>query len=443
MQWGNWYALRSYVRASLWIAPVLALLLQQVLMRLAIEFESSMPWMPKWPLGASGTLAAMQAIIGLTTSFMIFSFGSMLVAIQIAGGQLTPRVIATTLLRDNVVRMTTGLFVFSLLFSIGTVSRIETDVPDSVAWIASFLGMLSLVAFLYLIDHAARFLRPVSILWHVADVGLQVIDKVFPDPVTEPDLLAATPLKLGKPTRIVRHVGKSSVVVAADIHRLISQARHFDGTIVAAAQVGDFISTGQPLFLLYGGAASADDDRLRATMAFGLERTIEQDSTFALRVIVDIAVKALSTSINDPTTAVLAMDQLQRLLRTAGERNLHNDQFRAKDGALWLVFPTPDWDDFVHLTCREIRHYGAGSIQVARRMRAMLQNLTETLPEIRRPALRIELELLDRAIDELMPFEEDRRLARIVLRQLYQLFFLVSAASLLLKKSSATLVFVS
>ncbi len=187
MQWGNWYALRSYVRASLWIAPVLALLLQQALMRLAIEFESSMPWMPKWPLGASGTLAAMQAIIGLTTSFMIFSFGSMLVAIQIAGGQLTPRVIATTLLRDNVVRLTTGLFVFSLLFSIGTVSRIETDVPGSVAWIASFLGMLSLVAFLYLIDHAARFLRPVSILWHVADVGLQVIDKVFPDPVTEPE----------------------------------------------------------------------------------------------------------------------------------------------------------------------------------------------------------------------------------------------------------------
>ena len=76
-------------------------------------------------------------------------------------------------------------------------------------------------------------------------------------------------------------------------------------------------------------------------MAFGLERTIDDNSTFAFRVIVDIAVKALSTSINDPTTAVLAMDQLQRLLRTAGERNLHNEQFRAKDGSALARLSNP------------------------------------------------------------------------------------------------------
>ncbi len=413
LRWNNWYAFRSYVRASLWIAPVVALVLQQILMRMAIALEPVMPWLPRWPLGTTGTLAAMQAIIGLTTSFIIFTFGSMLVAIQIAGGQLTPRVIATTLLRDNVVRLTTGLFIFSLLFAIATVSRIEVAIPNTAAWISGLLGLLSLIAFLYLIDHAARFLRPVSILWHVADVGLQVLDDVFPDSVAGSETQDEAPLKLGEPTRIVRHVGKSAVMLAARIESLVAEAERHNGVIVAAAQVGDFVSTGQPLFLLYGGAAAADDDTLRAAIALGLERTIEEDSTFAFRVIVDIAVKALSKAINDPTTAVLAMDQLQRLLLTAGERNLRNAYHHSADGVLRLVFPCPDWDDFVHLSCREIRQYGAESMQVARRMRALLVNLTEVLPELRRPALRIELDLLDRAVDQLMPFEEDRRLARV------------------------------
>ena len=152
---------------------------------------------------------------------------------------------------------------------------------------------------------------------------------------------------------------------------------------------------------------------MRGSIAFGLERTIEQDPTFAFRVIVDIAVKALSKAINDPTTAVLAMDQLQRLLRQVGERNLDNEYFFDNRGALRLVFPTPNWEDFVHLTCREIRQYGAESLQIVRRMRAMLQNLIATLPELRRPALRLELELLDRAIEKLFDFEEDRQLAGI------------------------------
>ena len=205
----------------------------------------------------------------------------------------------------------------------------------------------------------------------------------------------------------------SSVILAANIRGLVCEAQRLDGTIVVAAQIGDFVGDGQPLFLLFEGAADANDRTLRGSIAFGLERTIEQDPTFAFRVIVDIAVKALSKAINDPTTAVLAMDQLQRLLRQVGEKNLHNEYFLDGSGTLRLVFPTPNWEDFVHLTCREIRQYGAESLQIVRRMRAMLQNLISTLPELRQPALRLELELLDRTIEKLFDFEEDRQLAGI------------------------------
>ena len=119
----------------------------------------------------SGTQTALQTIITMSLSFIVFTFGSLLVAIQVASGQLTPRIIATTLLRDNVIRITVGLFVFTLLFALGTVARIEATVPRLVMWAAAILGLISVMAFLFLIDYAARLLRPVSILWRVSERG--------------------------------------------------------------------------------------------------------------------------------------------------------------------------------------------------------------------------------------------------------------------------------
>jgi len=169
---------------------------------------------------------------------------------------------------------------------------------------------------------------------------------------------------------------------------------------------------GEPLFRLRGGAARIDERRLRAQVAFGPERTIEQDSTFAFRVIVDVGIKALSSAINDPTTAVLAIDQLHRMLRLVGHRHLHDDALYDASGTLRVIFLTPGWQDFVQLAVSEIRLYGAASFQVSRRLRAMLDNLLASLPENRRPTLRRELDLLERTLVKLHDLPEDLALAR-------------------------------
>jgi uncharacterized membrane protein len=202
-------------------------------------------------------------------------------------------------------------------------------------------------------------------------------------------------------------------VLALHLSGLVEQARRTSGIIEFVPHVGDFVAVDQPLFRLYGGASAIDDGRLRETVVLGTERTMEQDPTFSFRILVDIAIKALSAAINDPTTAVLAMDQLHRLLRLVGLRDLRGEEFRDKAGELRLVFRTPNWEDYVHLTCTEIRHCGAGSIQVMRRMRAMLENLMQTLPPHRHAELRRQLELLDRTVDGHYDFPEDRALARI------------------------------
>ena len=129
--------------------------------------------------------------------------------------------------------------------------------------------------------------------------------------------------------------------------------------------------------------------------------------------MVDIANKALSPAINDPTTAVLALDQIHHLLRKVGERNLDTGNVRDAAGRLRLVYRTPDWKDFVCLAVTEIRHFGGESIQIARRLHAMLENLIQTLPEVRAVLLRQELALLHRSAERFFSEPEDRALAQI------------------------------
>ena len=420
MLWNRQYILKSYIRSSLWLAPFFAVFAYMVITRITHGIGG---WLlrdgiideTKAFLGLSmaGARSTLETIVTLNLSFLVFTFGSLLVAIQVAGGQYTPRIIATTFLRDNAIRFTVAYFTFTLLFSLRVLSRMGDEIVHQFnTFIAGMLGLVSLAVFLYLIDYAARMLRPVSIVNRVGESGIAVIRNVYPESTASP-LPVESSGRLASLDRTVASTGTSGILLAVDLKGLVAQARHANGMIEFVPQVGDFLAADEPLFRLYGGAISIDDRQLRAAVALGSERTLEQDPTFAFRILVDIAIKALSPAINDPTTAVLAIDQLHVLLRHVGLRHVSREEICDEAGKLRLVFRTPNWEDFVHLTCTEIRHCGTGSVQIMRRMRSMLDNLTQTLPPHRHPELRKQLELLDRSIDEHYTFAEDRALARI------------------------------
>src|SRR5262249_11976725 len=155
----------------------------------------------------------------------------------------------------------------------------------------------------------------------------------------------------------------------------VNLAQRSNCLIELVPEVGQFVAVGDPLFRLYHGGEGITDDRLRNSVANGAERTLEQDPLFAFRILVDIASKALSPAINDPTTAVLAIDQIHHLLREVGKRYLGHGRETDQAGRLRLIYPTPGWEDFVQLGTTEIRQYGRDSIQVQRRLRAMLKDL--------------------------------------------------------------------
>lgn len=402
----------SYFRSSLWIIPLAAIPVAMLATRLLHWLDAQLEWQ-FLGFAISGAHATLEAIVTAVLSFLVFTFGSLLVAIQVASGQLTPRIIATTLLRNAVVRYTVGLFMFTLILALAVNNRIDKAVHQLPLFAAACFGLACFAAFLYLIDYAAKLLRPISVLRDVASQGLSVIQDVYPDRASGLVVQKSLRHTLPPPDRIISHEGTSGIVLTADIDTLRAEAERLNGAIEVVPQIGDFVAVDEPLFKLYGKAGLANDETLRATISFGSERTMEQDPTFAFRIIVDIALKALSPAINDPTTAVLAIDQLHRMLRLVGNRSLRTDEILDASGQLRVVFRTPNWDDFVHLTFSEIRSCGASNLQIVRRLRSMIENLRQTLPSHRDAELLQELSLLDRETERLFRYPEELALARL------------------------------
>ena len=122
--------------------------------------------------------------------------------------------------------------------------------------------------------------------------------------------------------------------------------------------VGDFLVSGAKLAA--GTGPAPDAAKLRGLVRVGLLRTLEQDPAYGIRLLVDIALRALSPAVNDPTSAVQALDQLDDALQRLARRSLGDGRLHAGDGRVLVRFPAPRWDAFVALAVDEIIVYGAG-----------------------------------------------------------------------------------
>ncbi len=412
MNWSRRYGFKNYLKSSLWLVPFVAIPIELVTSRLLHRLDASLGW---GLLGftETGARALLEAFVTITLSFVVFTFGSLLVAIQVASAQLTPRLIATTLLRNGVVKYTVGLFIFTLMFALSAQNLMGKEVHQLVMLLATLLGVSSFAAFFHLIDYASRLLRPISLLAHVGAAGMVVTESVYPEVGHDADIEESQRINLGPPGRVIRHQGTSAIVVAVNLKALKAEAERSKGVVEFIPQIGDFVAVDDPLFYLYSGACQVDEHTLRSLVAFGSERAMDQDPTFAFRIVIDVGLKALSPAINDPTTAVLAMDQLHRMLRTVGKRYLHADELLDKSGQLRVIFRTPSWDNFVDLSFSELRNCGSSNLQIVRRMRAMIENLVQTLPPNRREALLRQLSLLDREVERIFTYPEELALARV------------------------------
>jgi len=409
MSWLFRKRLRNFFRSSLWVVPAISTLaavfsipvLRMLDRRLGFEFFHYSP---------DGARALANIVSAAMLSFVVFFFSVLLLTVQIASSTLSPRIIARPF-RSRTIKTSLGLFVFTLMYSMAVVSRgTEGRIGQLATAMVIVLTIISICVFLYVVEHVSKQLRPVTVMADVAAEGLQVIRAVYPrifgrNGEHEGESNEAF---TGAPSRVILHRTKPGVVLAFNIDTLVDLAIRNACTIEVVPQVGDFVATEDPVFRLYGEGTAIDPGELLQNIALDRERTLEQDPAFAFRIIVDIASKALSPAINDPTTAVLALDQIHSLLREVGLRRLDTGLVHDSAGQLRLVYRTPDWEDFVGLAVTEIRQFGANSTQVVRRMRAMLEDLIPLLPPRRALALRHELGLLKSTVNQGFAVPQDR-----------------------------------
>jgi uncharacterized membrane protein len=411
MTWLRRHRARHYIADSIWIFPVLSMIAGLAAVRILNGVDAALGWRSSFqPEAARSVLSALASTI---FTQIVFVSSALLVAVQLASGQLTPRIIAVVF-KDSTTKFSLTAFVFIFTFTLAALLRVTDSVPLVTSLVAAYGCLGCLGVFLFLIDHIGKALRPSGALRRVALLGRAVIESSYPRTLSEsrdPDRDSAD-LPRGDPSSTINS-SADGVVLAFDVQGLVSLAERADCVIELVPQVGDFVAAGDPLFRVFRGGPSPPATALRSSVALGQERTLEQDPTFVFRILVDLASKGLSPAINDPTTAVLAIDQIHHLLRNVGNRRLDDGRVRGATNRLRLVYRTPDWADFVHLAVTEIRHFGGASIQVARRLRAMIENLIESLPEGRAALLRPELAMLRRSSERSFPEPEDRALADV------------------------------
>ena len=397
MSWRTRWRIYEYIRNSIWIVPALfsalAIAAGIVLPRIDEHAGSTIGI----SFGADAARNVLGSLAGGMITFTGFVFSILLLAVQFGSSQFSPRMLRR-FLRDPTTKFSLGVFMATFIYAllvlreVGTASN-EGFVPSNSISVA--LLLLSMVMFLRLISRTTQGLRVAAVLRELGRDAHRAIDQVYPEPVGAGDGPRAGERPETGASRTIPHRGEPGVLQSIDTKGLIAHAREAGTTIELVPRVGDLIAPGSALFRVHGEEPEIDEGWLQGAIAIGDERTIRQDPAFAFRMLADISARALSPGVNDPTTATQALDQIELLLRQIGGRRLTPGIGRDETGVVRLRYPAPSWEDYLSLAIDETRQYGEGSVQVTRRLRALLEDLRDSVPESRRAPVEAELTLLD------------------------------------------------
>ncbi|PSC03179.1 hypothetical protein SLNSH_20300 [Alsobacter soli] len=381
-------------------------------------------WAPGLIHGMSA--ASATAFLSATASGMLamtaIVFSIAFVMVQFSAVAYSPRLVLWFASRPGLYHAL-GVFMATFAYAMAAMMWTDRSGSGSAPLISTLLVIAlliaSMLAFVLLVQSLSG-LQITEVLCLIGDRGRDVLaapSSVYRAPSRLKDRCAGPPVAdLGPPVRTLLHEGSPRSITELDVRTLVERAEAADLVFVLACGVGDTLVEESPILHVHarGGQATDFDERaVRAAVRLGRERTFDQDPKWALRLLVDIAIKALSPAINDPTTAVQALDQIDDLLRRMARLDLESVWVGGADGAPRLFIPLPSWNDMLALSFDEIRQFGATSVQVMRRLRAALVGLQDvaTAPE-RRDAVDGYLDHLDQNIRKSVLDTQDRITAR-------------------------------
>ena len=401
-----------HLKSSLWFVPVLCVLAGVVLSfgTIAVDRYFDYEALPTRFVGGPDAAAYILSTVAASmVSLTALVLTITMVVVQLAMGQFSPRIVQR-ILRDKPSQLAIGLFVATFVHAILTLREVTINgdgtgnVPGIAVVTAFVLVLLSIAVLVVYVHHIGQALRVSALIELVGDETRTLLNRRYPDkgPALEPQL-DSLPLVRAR---------ESGVITGIDYEQLVGEARRADCLLELVPALGEFVPADGPLFRVHGESTAVDEDRLHDALILSLEPTLEEDVAYGVRLLVDIAERSLADSpFQDPTTAVQAIDRLHDILRQLARRPFPDGRHLDEAGQLRLTERTMSWEAYVHLAFDEIRMAGAGSPQVARRLRSALNDLCTVAPPERVSILEEQLELLEASTESLMDDERDVRLA--------------------------------
>ena len=406
------WRLLIHLRSSLWFVPVLCVLagagisFGTIALDRVFGYEAVPRSLVGGPDAATAILSTVAAsMVSLTTLVLLIT----MVVVQLAMGQFSPRIVQR-ILRDKPSQLAIGLFVATFVHAILAVREVTNNgdgtghVPG-IAVLAAFLLVVASIAVLVVyVQHIGQALRVSALIELVGKDTRALLDRVYPD---KGESLAEEPAE-----PLVVRARKSGVVTGIGSEQLVEEAQRAGCELELVPALGEFVPADAPLFRVHGEPVGLDEDRLREALVVKLEPTLDQDVSYGIRLLVDIAERSLADSpFQDPTTTVQAIDRLHDILRQLARRPFPDGRYRDDAGQVRLTVRSMTWEAYVLLATEEIRLAGAASPQVTRRLKAALVDLRSIAPPERVNVIDRQLERLATAVETAMDHERDAELA--------------------------------
>ena len=304
----------------------------------------------------------------MTVVTVIYSI--LLVALSLASMQFSPRILGG-FMKDATNQYIFGLFIGTFTYCLLVLRTIHGDpdafVPSLSVAVAIILALCCLGALIFFIHNITHRIQANHIVDRVAKETMRVIDERFPEPYSlQPEDSYIPPGKEGKEVPAI----SAGYIQLIDEEQLFSLARERKLLIQIRATVGDFVIEGSPLVLLSPASSLTEElqESIEGAFDVGEARTLQQDVEYGLRQIVDIALKAISPAVNDPSTAATCIDQLSRILGHLAKRQISSPGLRNENKELCLVVKRPTFQSCLDLAFNQLRQYGKTDLAVSLRM---------------------------------------------------------------------------
>lgn len=394
--WTIWFEIRD----SLWFLPAIlttgAVLLAfgtiSVDSSLLLDRRSDLGWF--FGGGAEGARGVLSAIAGTMITVTALVFSITVVALQLAASQLSPRVLRS-FMGDRPNQIVLGFFIATFTYALLVLRSVRSPLEDEDRFVPALsvtlaigLALVSVGLLIFFVHHAANSMRTSVVINRSAATALNLVEHLYPADVGRPVQLEP-PAWLETEAAGVVLVEHGGYVQTVNGDALFKLAERRSLTVRPAPTIGEFVLPGERLAEVWPASALDEEvtEAVREALAIGAERSPTQDLAFALQRLVDIAVRALSPGVNDPTTATICLDRLCEVIALLGNREPPESVRSGEDGSVRLVLREQAFESLVDLAFASIRWYGAGDPVVATHLIASLGRVAALVPPERRSSL--------------------------------------------------------